>query len=147
MARRRRAGRGTAVKSDWKTEPMPESCTTIDINQEFSKDDMANIRAGFIPEVMEEKWFIYFDDSESKLYMHRSWTGYCMYIVNFEERGDKFVATTAIVNRDSSQYTCTDNDEDKRLAVGIIGSVLLGRSFSMGNPLEAWSLLGNHSLQ
>ena len=58
MARRRRAGRGTAVKSDWKKEPMPESCTTIDINQEFSKDDMANIRVGFIPEVMEEKWFI-----------------------------------------------------------------------------------------
>ena len=111
-----------AVKSDWKTEPMPEKYTTIDIYIEYCKDDMTKVRAGFIPQAMEEKWFTYFEVSENKLYMYRSWTGYCMYIVTFEEKGDKFVATTANVNRDPSQYQCTSDEEDKEIIEYIIGA-------------------------
>lgn len=111
-----------AVNSDWKTEPMPEKYTTIDINIEYCKDDMTKIRAGFIPQAMEEKWFTYFEDIENKLYMHRSWTGYCIYIVTFEEKGDKFVAKMAKVNRDPSQCQCTSDEEDKEIIEYIIGA-------------------------
>lgn len=135
------------MKEDWHTVPMPENFTTIDLNQEFSKTQMEAIRNGFVPHEMEEKWFIYFDQSEGKLYLHRSWTGYCVYVVQFEEKGDKFVATTAIVNRDSSQYKCTNDEEDKRTALEIISAILLGEFGFLGDPIQAWSLLGKHSLQ
>ena len=141
------ARRGQATKEDWKTEPMPENSTTIELNQEFSKIQMEGIRNGCVPEQMEDKWFIYFDQSEGKLYLHRSWTGYCIYIVQFEERGDKFTATTAIVNRDSSQYSCTDDEEDKRTALTVIGAVLLGELGFLGDPIQSWSVLGRRSLQ
>ena len=143
MARRA----GPANKNNWKTKPMPEKCTTIELNQDYSKSQMEAIKNGFIPEVMEDKWFIYYESSENKLYLHRSWTGYCMYIIQFEERGeDTFVATTAEVNRDPSQYSCTDDDEDKRTALIVVNTMLLGGVGSVGNPLESWSLLGRHSL-
>ena len=37
---------------------------------------MDQIRAGHIPEMMEDKWFIYWQDD--RLFFHRSWTGYCI---------------------------------------------------------------------
>ena len=141
------ARRGQASKGDWQTEPMPEKSTTIELNQEFSKTQMEAIRNGCVPEQMEDKWFIYFNQSEGKLYLHRSWTGYCIYIVQFEERGDTFTATTAIVNRDSSQYGCTNDKKDKKTALTVIGSVLLGEFGFLGDPIQSWSVLGRRSLQ
>ena len=120
----RMARSGPANKNDWKTEPMPEKCTIIELNQEYSRDRMETIKNGLIPEEMEDKWFIYYESSENKLYLHRSWTGYCIYIIRFEEREDKFVATTAEVNREPSQYSCTDDDEDKITACFLIDSFL-----------------------
>ena len=141
------ARRGQASKGDWQMEPMPEKSTTIELNQEFSKTQMEAIRNGCVPEQMEDKWFIYFDLSEGKLYLHRSWTGYCIYIVQFEEREGTFTATTAVVNRDSSQYNCTNDEEDKKTALAVIGSVLLGEFGFLGDPIQSWSVLGRHSLQ
>jgi len=36
---------------------------------------------GFIPECMEDKWFMYFEDNV--LYCHRSWTGQFVYKICF----------------------------------------------------------------
>lgn len=64
---------------------------------------------------MEDKWFSYFEDN--KLYIHRSWTGICIYIVEFNFKSNfisKFITNKhrVIVNRDENQYSCTDIDED-----------------------------------
>ena len=85
---------------------------------------METIKNGVIPEEMEDKWFIYYESSENKLYLHRSWTGFCIYIIRFEEREDKFVATTAEVNRDPSQYSCTDDHQDKITVCIVMDSLL-----------------------
>ena len=107
---------------------MPEMSTTIELNQEFSPEDMKLVQNGLIPEQMEDKWFMYYDEPENLLYLHRSWTGMCIYIVHFEEKGDgKFIATKAEVNRDASQYTCTEDERDKHNLMAIIGALLLGR--------------------
>ena len=116
-----------AVKDSWNNLPMPESSTVIEINLEYSAEDMEEIKKGFIPQEMEQKWFIYFDDSENKLYFHRSWTGMCVYIVKFKEIDDKFVGSTAEVNRDASQYTCTDDERDKETLTSVLDAHLLGR--------------------
>ena len=54
------------------------------------------------------KWFWYMEGNT--LYAHRSWTGFCVYIIEFSPDGNNKVT----VNRDSSQYTCTSVDEDRK---------------------------------
>jgi len=38
---------------------------------------MERIRRGYIPSIMEEKWFIFME--EDRLFAHRSWTGLGVY--------------------------------------------------------------------
>ncbi len=56
---------------------------------------------------MEDKWFMYCEDH--KLFIHRSWTGYCIYIVELSDNGK----LKTIVNRDPQQYKETDIEQDK----------------------------------
>ena len=72
---------------------------------------------------MEDKWFVYFEDN--KLYCHRSWTGSCIYIAEFElsEKSSQVVKVT--VNRDGKQYTGKDDNWDCQFAVFLINLLLL----------------------
>ena len=115
-----------ATKDSWKTEPLPEQYTTLQLNHTFSKDSMNRIKKGVIPEEMEDKWFMYYDSTEDKLYVHRSWTGFLIYVIQFEERDhDTFVATNAVVNEDPSQYHCSGGDEEKERLLRVVKGVLL----------------------
>lgn len=114
-----------ATKNDWNTKPLPEQYTTLQLNRKFKKTAMESIKKGVVPEEMEDKWFIYYDPSEDKLYMHRSWTGFLIYVVQFEEREDTIVATNAVVNQDPSQYRCNkDESAEKELLLRILQSHL-----------------------
>jgi hypothetical protein len=42
------------------------------------------------------------------LFAHRSWTGFCIYRIDFKADNNHLV----IVNRDPNQYSCTSLDED-----------------------------------
>lgn len=112
-----------ALKSDWKTEPMPKEHVVLSFPHEFSPEDYEKLQFGVIPRQMEDKWFIYFEDN--KLYCHRSWTGYCIYIVEFEvsEKSSQIVKIT--VNRDKEQYSETDNKWDLDFIVYLINLLLL----------------------
>ena len=97
---------GIARRSDWKTEPMPERHETFVLNRSFSEEEMDTLRRGNIPQSMEDKWFWYMEGPT--LWAHRSWTGHCIYRVDFGE-DNKHIVT---VNRDPEQYKCTSVDED-----------------------------------
>lgn len=96
-----------ATKEDWEIYPMPEKNATFKIKKKLSKEDIANLKRGHIPEEMEDRWFSYFEDG--KLYIHRSWSGLCIYIVTFNTLTNRH---KVIVNRDYNQYACTDINED-----------------------------------
>ena len=100
----------TVTKKDWKTCPMPELNTTFSISRVFSDEQMNTLKTGYIPQQMEDKWFRYFENG--KLFAHRSWTGFCIYIIEFN-------TTTwvhnVIVNRCNEQYSRKDIDEDIEL--------------------------------
>ena len=95
-----------ACRSDWKTEPMPVQHEVFVLERAFSDEEMEALRRGNIPEVMEDKWFWYMEGQT--LWAHRSWTGVCIYRIDFKEDG-KHVVT---VNRDPEQYRCTSIKED-----------------------------------
>ncbi|MBQ5342807.1 MAG: hypothetical protein J6Z24_05035, partial [Oscillospiraceae bacterium] len=96
----------TAVRTDWKTLDMPEKNETFLLRRHFREGEMDVLRKGNIPKEMEDKWFWYMDGDT--LYAHRSWTGYCIYIIRFTDGGEHQVT----VNRDPEQYGCTSIEED-----------------------------------
>jgi hypothetical protein len=87
-----------ARKSDWYiVKPMSEKCEELAVNKCFSLKEMEKIKRGVIPiAALDNKWFVYYFEDENKLYMHRSPTGHCMWIVQFENKGDPYEATTVI---------------------------------------------------
>lgn len=100
--------RHNATKEDWETAPMPESNASFILKKKLKKDAINRLKHGHIPTEMEDRWFSYFEDN--KLYIHRSWSGNCIYIVTFNTLTNRH---KVIVNRDENQYACTDINEDK----------------------------------
>lgn len=75
-----------ATRADWKIEPFQGS-ETVPYAARFSYEEYDRIARGLVPEVMEDKWFIFLEDD--MLYLHRSWTGQGVFKVDFkvEEAG------------------------------------------------------------
>ena len=94
------------TKNDWKTCDMPAGHDTFVFKRPFSDKQMQTLRMGHIPQEMEDKWFWYMEGD--RLFAHRSWSGFCIYIVEFSSDGSHKVT----VNRDPEQYSCTDVNED-----------------------------------
>ena len=103
-----------ARREDWETMPMPEKHETFVLHRSFDDKEMDALRLGFVPKVMEDKWFFYMEGST--LWAHRSWTGNCIYEIDFKD-GDQHAVT---VNRDPEQYGCTDPDEDVENLNGLL---------------------------
>ena len=95
-----------ARREDWKTVPMPEKHETFILNRSFSREEMDALRCGNIPQAMEDKWFWYMEGPT--LWAHRSWTGYCIYRIDFKENNEHLVT----VNRAPEQYASAGIEED-----------------------------------
>lgn len=92
------------------------------------------IKLGFRPEDMDYKWFIFYE--HDRLYIHRSWTGCCIYIVRFEYEGPDGVACEVQANRNPKQYGVHDDSYDTRMAFWLIDIALLGRDTGMPTSPE-----------
>ena len=76
---------------------------------------------------MDDKWFIYFAPLTNQLYMHRSWTGFCIYIVKFEQTVTGWKVACAWANRNPKQYEERDSEHDAAVVQWVIDYVLLGK--------------------
>lgn len=100
-------------KNDWKTIEMPELAETFIIEKTLTSSDLEYIKEGHKPQEMEDKWFMYYEDNH--LFIHRSWTGYCIYIIDFSENGKLKIT----VNRNPEQYK-EESIENDRIMVNIL---------------------------
>ena len=110
-----------ATKDSWKIEEMSELNTDLSLNIQLTSDELEKIKKGHIPEEMEDHWFMYFDNN--KLYIHRSWTGICIFVVDVLDSG---LIHHAIVTRDDSKYKSKNNQKDTYLLKSLIYN-LIGR--------------------
>lgn len=92
--------------------PMPAHHVELPLNLPFTKAEMEGIKHGFIPFSMDDKWLMYFIDGQ--LFMHRSQTGFLLFVVYFIQDGERWRATHAEVNRDRKQSDNEDDNEDRR---------------------------------
>lgn len=95
-----------AERYDWKTTEMPGKHDTFVLHRPLNPQQMKALRRGNIPKQMEDKWFWFMEGDT--LFAHRSWTGYCIYRIDFKPDGNHIVT----VNRDPEQYTGTSAAED-----------------------------------
>jgi uncharacterized protein (TIGR02452 family) len=107
-----------ATKDRWNVLPMPEKHTVISLNVAIPSDVMDIVKYGHIPEAMEDHWFMYCDEDTIRYY--RSWTGICIFEAKYEEYDDGYRITCLKVNRDSEQYSCTDNRKDVFLFLALL---------------------------
>lgn len=97
-----------AKPGDWKTTPLPATVAVLPYKRTLSAAEFALLQRGLIPEQMEDKWFVVWHDDA--LWLHRSWTGLCIYRLRFAADADaaRVRVVEALVNRDPQQYSTTE---------------------------------------
>ena len=137
-----------AKQSDWNTQPMPNRTRRLRINVKFTPSEMQAIQKGIVPREMEDKWFIFYEDGV--LHMHRSWTGLCLYRIQFDKTADGCVATQVTINDDPDEYQAENDERELDSVRALINILLLGRyeEYPTDSPgsdasvLQQWSVLG-----
>ena len=109
-----------AQKIDWKTVEIPSQTEHFIIERELSAAELDAVKKGHKPQEMEDKWFMYYEDG--RLYIHQSWTGFCIYIIDLSQEGKLDV----IVNRSPKQYKETSKERDC-IMVSILINRLIGK--------------------
>jgi len=120
-------GDAPATKASFQNKPMPSKRKELPIERRFTYEEVVQIAKGHIPDSMDDKWFLYFDPTVLKLFIHRSWTGYCVYTVHFRQVDDWWAVSGAWVNRDPEQYEETNLQRDAAIAEWLIDVLLLDR--------------------
>lgn len=114
----------TARPDDWTTLPLPEKSRFIQLDRVFNREQVSMLRLGVVPEEMEDKWFIYW--LGNSLYFHRSWTGFCIYVVELALADDGSARIVSVlVNRDREQYSSVGDEQDAEVLETIIDVLLL----------------------
>ena len=138
----------TAVGQDWKTHSLPKKRAILRPQRVYTALEMRQIRKGLIPQQMEDKWFAYWADET--LFLHRSWTGFCIYVVRFGRCGDAYEIISAEANRHPKQYTEVCDARDAKMLCWLIDLLLLGKypeypsgeSDSEAAAVEQWHQVG-----
>jgi len=141
-----------AKRSDLNINPLPPQRATIALDRCFSSQEMQKIRSGVVPQQMEDKWFVFWENET--LFFHRSWTGNCVYEVHFIGDGDVWRMVRADVNRDPDQYGGVSDEQDARLISYLVDLLLLRQTpvfpsngaESGRSALEKWSFVGRAAL-
>src|SRR3954447_8404802 len=115
-----------ATRQSWPNiKPLPDQHSRLPVQRVYTAQEYERICLGFIPERMEDKWFMF--NEEDTLYIHRSWTGYCIYQLTLIKDDTGYAVSEAFANRDESQYSGGDNFYDEKLLVFLIDSLLLNK--------------------
>jgi hypothetical protein len=115
-----------ATRQSWdKLQPLPDERIPLSLQRTFSVEEFEQMRRGFVPERMEDKWFIFCE--ENTLFFHRSWTGYCIFQLSLKPEETKYVVSELLVNRDEKQYSGTNPQYDVKLLSFLIDSLLLNQ--------------------
>ena len=105
---------------------MPAENGKLNYTRLFSTDEYSKLIQGLVAQSMDEKWNSYVH--EDVIYLHRSWTGHCIYSVKLQETTNGFQAKGTVVNRNSDQYNASDDSYDLLLLDFLISNLLLGEN-------------------
>ena len=112
-----------ARRSSWKAEPLTVPEPIPPPARVWTDDEMGVIRRGYVPHIMDEKWFIFME--KNRLFAHRSWTGLGVYEAAFAPTDGGYVIESAVVTGNEAEYRRkSDETESVTLDVLIVSYLL-----------------------
>lgn len=140
----------TATKDSWKTQAI-DNPKRIAIDLHFTGRQFLKLSKGLVPQPMEDKWFVYYENEW--LYFHRSRTGYGIYKAKLNKETDGYSITEFWTERNHEKYKNNDDDTDVGIFKFLIAGALLGsdvhnirskRSVKTGSDeVKDWDSHGN----
>ncbi len=112
-----------ATKTTWQNHPI-DNPKWIYIDMLFTDKQFSKLSKGLIPQQMEDKWFVYYENQW--LYFHRSWTGYGMYQAKLNKEIDGYSIKEFLVERNQEKYSNEDDNTDIEAFSFLIARGLLG---------------------
>lgn len=94
----------------------------------WTSEEMDQIRLGYVPHIMDEKWFIFMEGD--RLFAHRSWTGLGVYEAAFAPVDGGYVIESAVVTGNRSEYKRSSDQDESQILEALIAGHLLGQSLS-----------------
>ena len=133
-----------ARRSSWHTEPLTIPQPIPAPARIWTENEMGAIRYGYVPHMMEEKWFIFMEGN--RLFAHRSWTGNAIYEATFAPARRRYVIESAVVTGDETKYRRSSDEEESQTLEVLIASYLLGESPSEEqlagyDPVTKWEFI------
>jgi hypothetical protein len=101
---------------------MPDERANVPYARTFTGPEYIRLQRGLVPEQMEDKWFIFCE--APWLFLHRSWTGVCVYAVKLRADGEGAAVEEACVNRVPEEYRETDIEHDAKILAFLVDRLL-----------------------
>lgn len=112
-----------ATKTTWQNHPIDDP-KLIQIDLHFTDQQFSKLIIGLIPEQMEDKWFIFYENDW--LYFHRSWTGFGIYKAQLKKETDGYSIKRFWAERSEEKYNNEDDNADIENFSFLIARGLLG---------------------
>jgi hypothetical protein len=114
-----------ASSASWKRIPFTDG-VSIPYRAAFDADQFARLKTGLIPRVMEDKWFIYYE--EPHLFLHRSWTGLPVYRLTLKNVSNGVEVTEALRSIALDDISPVNSDNEAELVDFLVSNLLLGQA-------------------
>src|SRR5882757_8930770 len=112
----------TATRASWKCQPF-ENGLPLPYQAVFTSEQFAQLREGLVPDAMEDKWFIFYE--EPHLFLHRSWTGRPVYRLALKTGPTGAEVAEALLSNDIPEKARFDPDYQVRLLDFLVSNLLL----------------------
>lgn len=112
---------------DWKILGEPDHLIEVPLQCGYSVQEYEEMTLGIHPMAMEDKWFIYSENSW--IYFHRSWTGAFYGKVRLEKQGTEYTIAEAWIAPGKNQKR--DEKGDTKILEYLIDGLLLDRDVSL----------------
>ena len=133
-----------ARRSSWEIERLAVPQPIPAPARVWTDDEMGVIRRGYVPWIMDEKWFVFMEGN--RLFAHRSWTGIGIYEATFAPIEGGYVIESAVVTGDETKYRRSSDEAESLTLEVLIASYLLKESLpeerlASFDPHTAWDFI------
>jgi hypothetical protein len=119
-----------AKRNMWKTNPFPETFESFQLDRTYNVSKFEKLIEGIVPEEMEDKWFVFYE--EPWLFLHHSWSGDGEFKVRFESADGGRRVAEVLAARDAKQRSSNDIRQDQLLMAALLDG------FAGRNSMGAW---------
>ena len=112
-----------ASRDSWKTEPLTDPQPIPAPDRVWTDEEMGSMRFGYVPQMMEEKWFMFME--ANRLFAHRSWTGFGIYEATFASTEGGHVIESVVVTGDDTKHLRSSDEAESATLEMLIDSHLL----------------------